>query len=199
MGERGRFKRPHLPTGRLRDLNNALHSLHLAAGLPSTAAMSKDMGHTFTRSCIHDAFTKPQLPSWDVVDCLIEVLGKRAPTTTPEEMLGEVHALWVLAAADARRGQGGGPLGDEAVREEVTDIVAHLFNVRPRDLGPATRFREDLGVDSLAALELSVSIERRFHVRMSPIETVVSELLCVGDLVDFVCHHIRVGTAADPT
>ncbi|MET7719180.1 phosphopantetheine-binding protein [Streptomyces sp. NPDC005407] len=160
--------------------------------------MSKDIGNSYSRGCIHDVFTKPQLPAWDVVECLIEVLGSRAPTTTPEEMLGEVHALWVLAAADSRRGSGGSPLGNEAVREEVEDIIAHLFNMRPRELTPATRFVEDLGVDSLASLELAMAIERHFKLDRKPIETFASELLCVGDLVDFVCQELRAAVADQP-
>lgn len=104
MGRPGVLRKPDLPEGRHRDLNEALHRLHLLAGRPSLSVMSQKLrGAGISRSSIHDAFTSRRLPQWRVVDALIEILGAAAPTTTVEQQLSLLNELW-LRAAEAEAG-----------------------------------------------------------------------------------------------
>ncbi|MFD9007874.1 hypothetical protein [Streptomyces sp. NPDC059552] len=102
MGKPGLFKRPELPEGPLKALNDALHTLHLWAGRPSLSVMlqAMDASTRASRSTLHAAFTSPVLPSRDVLDSLVEVLGARARRTTPEEQIDRFDALWQAAAVD---------------------------------------------------------------------------------------------------
>ncbi|CAM5658332.1 hypothetical protein [Streptomyces avidinii] len=102
MGKPGLFKRPELPEGSLKALNDALHTLHLWAGRPSLSVMlqAMDASTRASRSTLHAAFTSPVLPSRDVLDSLVEVLGARARRTTPEEQIDRFDALWQAAAVD---------------------------------------------------------------------------------------------------
>ncbi|MFE4371872.1 hypothetical protein ACFRMN_27335 [Streptomyces sp. NPDC056835] len=102
MGKPGVFKRPQLEGGPLRDLNDALHTLHLWAGRPSLsemyAALSDEAKKKISRSTLHAALASPALPRRDTVDALVEILGTRARNTTPEEQLLQFDALWQRAA-----------------------------------------------------------------------------------------------------
>lgn len=109
MGKPGVFKRPQLEDGPLRDLNDALHTLHLWAGRPSLsvmyAALSKEAKKKISRSTMHAALASPTLPRRDTVDALVEILGIRARNTTPEEQLPRFDTLWQRAAlADVTEG-----------------------------------------------------------------------------------------------
>lgn len=95
MGRSGELKRPALGSGPLKKLNDALHELHLMAGLPSLTAMHKAVGKRISRSALHDALTSPARPAWDTVDALIQILADKAPNATPERELNRVHQLWV--------------------------------------------------------------------------------------------------------
>lgn len=97
MGSAGELKRPSV-TGPLKELNDALHSLHLSAGRPSLSEMERETEGTISRSRLHDAFTAPKLPRWLVVDALVEILASRARGTDPQTELDRFHQLWQRAA-----------------------------------------------------------------------------------------------------
>ncbi|MFD7404162.1 hypothetical protein ACFV7R_16105 [Streptomyces sp. NPDC059866] len=102
---------PRLEDGPLRDLNDALHTLHLQAGRPTLAemfgALSMEARESISRSTLHTALTGPNLPRWTVIDAMVEILASRARSMTPEKELPRFDALWQRAAlgdmpADAR-------------------------------------------------------------------------------------------------
>jgi hypothetical protein len=100
----GIFKKPQLGDGPLKDLNDALHALHLRAGRPSLtemyAALSEEAKKSISRSTLHSALANTALPRRDTVDALVEILGTRARNTTPEEELPGFDALWQLASEE---------------------------------------------------------------------------------------------------
>jgi hypothetical protein len=98
MGRPGELKRPVLADGPLKELNAALHELHLDAGLPSLTTMHRDLDKRISRSSLHDAFTSAARPAWDTVDGLVEILASRSRRTTPEQELDRFHNLWIDAA-----------------------------------------------------------------------------------------------------
>ncbi|WP_432089671.1 hypothetical protein [Streptomyces sp. bgisy095] len=49
-------------------------------------------------SRIHDAFTKPRLPDWGLVDALVTALAERIPRADPGAESERFHALWEAAA-----------------------------------------------------------------------------------------------------
>lgn len=64
--------------------------------------------------------------------------------------------------------------------EEVTDYPAG-------DVTEALKFREDLGVDSLDAVEISTAMEDEFHLRVSAAQ--LASLNTVGDAIDLILGH----------
>jgi len=72
-------------------------------------------------------------------------------------------------------------------REEILAVLKELFaNVNPRqDLGAITaetRLFDDLGLDSLTMLLLSLSIESRFNIQIEP----GAHFVTVGDVLDYI-------------
>ncbi|MFE2096938.1 hypothetical protein [Streptomyces sp. PTD9-10] len=99
MGRPGVLQKPELPDGQHRKLNDALHRLHLLAGRPSLAVMARELRDAdISKSTIHNAFSSPRFPKWEVVDALIEILASRAPGLTPEQQLRPIYDCWVQAA-----------------------------------------------------------------------------------------------------
>jgi acyl carrier protein len=76
-------------------------------------------------------------------------------------------------------------------REEVfSQIRAHLadeLEVDPARIGEGTRFREDLGADSLDLYTLVQELEDSYGVRMS--DEQAAGITTVGQAVDFVVAH----------
>lgn len=97
-----RLKRPDLPLGPLRDLNDALHDLHQRAGLPSVRDLARSVGAgVASRSRIHDAFTDSRLPSWGLVQLLARALAQTVPAGDIAREEKDLHALWLMASGAA--------------------------------------------------------------------------------------------------
>lgn len=92
------LQKPGLPPGALRELNEALHELHLLAGWPSCPQMAEPPA-TYSKSTIHAAFRRPDLPTSELVDQLAHQLASLAGRN-PEEEVPRFHELWVSAARE---------------------------------------------------------------------------------------------------
>jgi acyl carrier protein len=52
----------------------------------------------------------------------------------------------------------------EARMDEIAEIAADLFSVTPEEVRTAESFVDDLGADSLLAIELLVQLEKRYSI-----------------------------------
>ncbi|MEU1054800.1 acyl carrier protein [Streptomyces sp. NPDC005876] len=81
---------------------------------------------------------------------------------------------------------------DRQVFDELRELLAATVeDVCPEDVGLDADLKDDLGVDSLALLELVAAIEERWQVKI-PVEE-AARLTTVSDVV----HHLS-GTVAAP-
>ena len=62
--------------------------------------------------------------------------------------------------------------------EELREAVAEVLDLDPAEVGDDTSFIEELGVDSLMALEVMVVLERRYGVKMA--ESELKEVTCLS-------------------
>lgn len=53
---------------------------------------------------------------------------------------------------------------EESVERKLRDIACDIFKRKPEEIGPETRFREDLGADSLDLVVLLHELENEFGV-----------------------------------
>lgn len=83
----GALPRPDLPPGPRRDLNDALHDLHHLAGWSSLRALARQTGVSHTT--VSHVFSSPRLPSWGVVELLVEALHGDPV---------RFHELWLTAS-----------------------------------------------------------------------------------------------------
>ncbi|GHH05959.1 DnaB-like helicase N-terminal domain-containing protein [Streptomyces lanatus] len=92
--------RPKLPEGPLRVFNRELHALHGKAGFPSARKLYLAVGKVVSHTNIHHAFVKPTLPSWGVVEVVVEQLAHQArPRLVAETEVNRFKALWDKAHA----------------------------------------------------------------------------------------------------
>ena len=69
--------------------------------------------------------------------------------------------------------------------EQVRKLLAHQFEVDENTITMDTNFEEDLGVDSLDIVELSMALEEEFGVSEMG-EDEISSITTVGDLVHYL-------------
>jgi acyl carrier protein len=50
------------------------------------------------------------------------------------------------------------------VEKEVKEIIAQILEVEPEKITPEAKFVEDLGMDSMMALEIVAAIEKKYKV-----------------------------------
>jgi acyl carrier protein len=77
-------------------------------------------------------------------------------------------------------------ISDEQVHQRVAQIMAEEFELEPESLQPDATLYEDLGLDSLDAVDMVVALEKAFGMKMTD-EEAVRAVRTLGDLFDLVC------------
>jgi len=77
----------------------------------------------------------------------------------------------------------------EDVAKELREIMAARLGLPPEKLVPEAKLVDDLGLDSLDAVELAISVERKFDIEVP--EEEIPKLKTVGDMVAFVESRIK--------
>lgn len=71
--------------------------------------------------------------------------------------------------------------------EKVKEIIVETLNCDLDKVTMEARLADDLGADSLAAVELSMALEEEFDVTISDED--LPNMKTVGDLVNFISAH----------
>lgn len=74
----------------------------------------------------------------------------------------------------------------ESVEERVKEITRELLDIDPKDLTKDSRFVEDLGADSLDAVELVMTFEEEFNIKIPDEEA--AKMTSVQDAIDYIEH-----------
>ncbi len=82
----------------------------------------------------------------------------------------------------------------ERVREEIQRLIAELTEREPSEITDTARFVEDLGVDSLMAIEVMVALDKRYKIDIPEAE--FNKIKNVNDAVDVVMQHLGGGAPA---
>jgi len=70
------------------------------------------------------------------------------------------------------------------IEEELKKIIIDQLGVDSSELIPDAKFTDDLGADSLDAVELIMSIEEKFKIEISDKDA--EKLAAVGDIVKYL-------------
>lgn len=68
--------------------------------------------------------------------------------------------------------------------EQVKDIVVNLLNVKKEDIHPESKFIDDLGADSLDAVEIVMAVEEKFGIEIP--DDADEFIKTVGDITNYV-------------
>jgi len=74
---------------------------------------------------------------------------------------------------------------NEQIRQQVIAVVAEEFELDPAKLTPEATLYDDLGLDSLDAVDLVVALEKAFTIKLAN-EEAVRSVRTMGDLFQLV-------------
>lgn len=83
---------------------------------------------------------------------------------------------------------------DATVADRVVAVLTHRLGISPEVVAPTAELAEDLGVDSVDAVEFALALEREFNVTLP--DEIISEVRTVQDVVDLVCQRTAHSVAA---
>jgi acyl carrier protein len=76
------------------------------------------------------------------------------------------------------------PAGQEAIYTALHEIFQEVFMRDDIELAPALTAKDVAGWDSFKQIEIMVSVEERFNIRLNTRE--IDGLKCVGDLAEVI-------------
>jgi acyl carrier protein len=74
---------------------------------------------------------------------------------------------------------------DATVTDRVVAILTRRLGISPEVVTPTAELAEDLGVDSVDAVEFALALEREFNVTLP--DEIIADVRTVQEVVDLVC------------
>lgn len=68
--------------------------------------------------------------------------------------------------------------------EKVREVLVEALNIDAEDIVPSAKLNDDLGIDSLAAVELALELESEFDIKIEDEE--LAKLETVQDIVEII-------------
>lgn len=68
--------------------------------------------------------------------------------------------------------------------DKIKKVLVEAINVDEEEIKPEAKLNEDLGIDSLAAVELALELENEFDIRIEDEE--LAKLVTVQDVMDII-------------
>ena len=78
----------------------------------------------------------------------------------------------------------------EEIRKEVRRLVAEITEREPEEVSDTALFQEDLGIDSLMAIEMLVAVDKKYRIQIP--EEEFATIKNVNDAVALVQRHVAV-------
>jgi len=63
-------------------------------------------------------------------------------------------------------------LNDEQIRQRIIEVISEEFELEPAQLVPEATLYDDLGLDSLDAVDMVVAMEKSFGVKLANEEAI---------------------------
>ncbi len=76
-------------------------------------------------------------------------------------------------------------ISDEELRQKVVEVLVEEFELDPAEMGPDATLYEDLGLDSLDAVDMVVVLEKTFGMKMTD-EEALRSIRTMDDLYQFL-------------
>jgi len=82
----------------------------------------------------------------------------------------------------------------EQIRDEVKRLIAEVTEREPEEITDTALFAEELGVDSLMAMEVMVAVDKKYKINIP--EDEFAKIKNVDDTVEVVQRHMDSGATA---
>ena len=76
------------------------------------------------------------------------------------------------------------------VAQRVVAVLTQRLGISPEFVTPTAELADDLGVDSVDAVEFALALEREFNVRLP--DEVIAEVRTVQDVIELVSERTKV-------
>ncbi|GAB4390491.1 MAG: hypothetical protein Kow0025_22900 [Thermodesulfovibrionales bacterium] len=84
-------------------------------------------------------------------------------------------------------------MDNAAVEREVKAILSEISGEEEEEIGPDTLFYEDLDIDSVKAIEITVALEKKFRISIR--DEYVPTIRTLRDAVELVANLVSQGAA----
>jgi len=81
-------------------------------------------------------------------------------------------------------------MDEQSIRETVNRALAEEFELDPGDMTPEATLYDDLGLDSLDAVDMVIVLENAFGVKIRDEQTLRS-IRTLGDIYDYILQKAR--------
>ena len=78
---------------------------------------------------------------------------------------------------------------ERTIDQEITQLIADIIEMDPADINPDAHLVEDLGMDSMMALEILAAIEKRYKIQIP--EQELPKITSVNRAVELAKRYVK--------
>lgn len=79
-------------------------------------------------------------------------------------------------------------MAEQMIDQEVTQLIADIIEMDPAEINPDAHLVDDLGMDSMMALEIIATIEKRYKVKLP--EQELQNVTTLANVVDLTRRYV---------
>lgn len=80
-------------------------------------------------------------------------------------------------------------MAEQRIEEEVTALIADIIEAEPEKLDRDAHLVEDLGMDSMMALEILAAIEKKYKIKLP--EEDLPKITSVNRAIELTKHYVK--------
>lgn len=80
-------------------------------------------------------------------------------------------------------------MAERTVDQEVTALIAHILEMAPTEIDVNAHLVDDLGMDSMMALEILASIEKKFKIKVP--EEELPKIISVNRAIEMTKKYVK--------
>lgn len=82
-------------------------------------------------------------------------------------------------------------MSKEEIEKKVIEIVADELGVNASELSAGTNLQDDLGADSLDAVEILCDLEHEYNIELPNYDVFNTDLKTIAEITTFVYNHLN--------
>ncbi|UCB57651.1 MAG: PilZ domain-containing protein [Candidatus Omnitrophota bacterium] len=124
--------------------------------------------------------------SMNLPGCSLKIKAEAEPVWTDDK--GVMVGVRFAKIADDAKGELASYIAEMELKHGIKSVLAEIARMDESEFDENTSIRDDLGIDSLMAMEILVAVEKTYNIKTD--EAKMFDVVTVGDMIELIKEYL---------